>query len=140
MKKYWINTVSFDHLKRGIEGGFTQANHGKAINIKKLSKEDMIVFYSPKTKFENGEPLQKFTAIGIIADTEPYQVEMTQTFHPWRRNVKFLKCRQAPVQDLIDSLEFIKDKKKWGFPFRRGLFSIAEKDFKLISNAMNVEL
>ena len=93
MKKYWINTVSFDHLKRGIEGGFTQANHGKAINIKKLSKDDMIVFYSPKTKFENGEPLQKFTAIGIIADTEPYQVEMTQTFHPWRRNVKFLKCR-----------------------------------------------
>ena len=140
MKKYWINTVSFDHLKRGIEGGFTQANHGKAINIKKLSKEDMIVFYSPKTKFENGEPLQKFTAIGIIADTEPYQVEMTQTFHPWRRNVKFLKCRQAPVHDLIDSLEFIKDKKKWGFPFRRSLFTIAEKDFKLISNAMNVEL
>ena len=140
MKKYWINTVSFDHLKRGIEGGFTQANHGKAINIKKLSKDDMIVFYSPKTKFENGEPLQKFTAIGIIADTEPYQVEMTQTFHPWRRNVKFLKCSQAPVLDLIDSLEFIKDKKKWGFPFRRGLFTIAEKDFKLISNAMNVEL
>ena len=140
MKKYWINTVSFNHLKRGIGGGFTQANHGKAINIKKLSKEDMIVFYSPKTKFENGEPLQKFTAIGIIVDTEPYQVEMTHTFHPWRRNVKFLKCRQAPVLDLIDSLEFIKDKKKWGFPFRIGLFSIAEKDFKLISNAMNVEL
>ncbi len=46
--KYWINTVSFDHLERGIEGGFTQANHGKAINIKKLSKDDLIVFYSPK--------------------------------------------------------------------------------------------
>ncbi len=139
MRKYWINTVSFEHVQKGIKDGFTQADHGKAVNIKKLSKDDMIVFYSPKTKFKDGEPLQKFTAIGIIADTEPYQVEMTPTFHPWRRNVKFLKCTQVPVQDFIEKLDFIKDKKKWGFPFRRGLFQIEESDFKLIADAMNVE-
>ena len=26
---YWINTVSRDHVQRGVAGGFTQANHGK---------------------------------------------------------------------------------------------------------------
>lgn len=139
MKKYWINTVSFDHLQRGIEGEFTQANHGKAINIKKLSKDDMILFYSPKTKFEKGEPLQKFTAIGIVTYSDPYQIEMTPTFHPWRRNVNFLKCRQASINGLIEKLEFIKDKKKWGFPFRRGLFQISDKDFKLIADVMKAD-
>jgi predicted RNA-binding protein len=140
MKKYWVNTVSFDHLQKGIEGGFTQADHGKAVNIKKLSKDDFIVFYSPKTRFENGELLQKFTAVGKVMDTETYQVEMNPAFHPWRRKLEFIKCQQVPVKDLIDKLEFIKDKKKWGFPFRRGLFQISGNDFKLIADAMNVEL
>jgi EVE domain len=140
LKKYWINTVSFEHVQKGIEGGFTQADHGKAVNIKRLSIDDMVVFYSPKTKFENGKPLQKFTAIGIVTDAEPYQVEMTSTFHPWRCNIKFLKCEQSPIKDLIEKLEFIKDKKKWGFPFRRGLFGIPEKDFRLIADSMNVEI
>jgi hypothetical protein len=27
--RYWINTVSLEHVERGVEGGFTQADHGK---------------------------------------------------------------------------------------------------------------
>ncbi len=65
---------------------------------------------------------------------------MTPTFHPWRRRLKFIKCQQVSIKDLIDKLEFIKDKKKWGFPFRRGLFQIGDNDFKIIADAMNIEL
>ena len=36
--RYWINTVSHDHVKAGMEGGFTQANHGRATNLRRLSK------------------------------------------------------------------------------------------------------
>ena len=32
---YWINTVSRDHVQIGMAGGFTQANHGKATNLKR---------------------------------------------------------------------------------------------------------
>ena len=81
-KAYWINTVSREHVLTGVEGGFTQVDHGKATTLKKLSKDDLIVFYSPRTHFRGGEPLQKFTAIGRITDTELYQVEMSPTFHP----------------------------------------------------------
>jgi len=33
---YWINTISRDHVMRGVAGGFTQANHGKASGLKGL--------------------------------------------------------------------------------------------------------
>ncbi len=138
--KYWINTVSKDHVMRGVEGGFTQANHGAPYNLKRMSKGDFIVFYSPKTKYKNGEPLQCFTAIGECIDEKPYQAEMSPDFHPWRRNIKFLKCKETPIKNLISQLSFIKDKKKWGFPFRRGMFEIPENDFKIIADAMDVKI
>jgi len=87
---YWINTVSADHVQRGVAGGFTQANHGKPDMLRKMSRDDWVIFYSPKTAFENGEPLQAFTAIGWIIDDEPYQAQMSPKFHPWRHNMEFL--------------------------------------------------
>src|SRR3954469_24786729 len=92
--RYCINTVSYSHVKRGMEGGFTQANHGRATNLQRLSKDDLIAFYSPRTDFEGGEALQCFTAIARVLDEKPYQVEMTATFHPWRRQVELIPCEQ----------------------------------------------
>lgn len=71
--RYWVNTVSRDHLLRGVAGGFTQANHGRATGLRQLKRGDLVVFYSPKTAFEGGEPLQRFTALGRVADDEPYE-------------------------------------------------------------------
>ncbi len=137
---YWINTISHDHVLIGVQGGFTQAGHGKSSGLKKLAKGDFIVFYSPKTSLKDGKPLQKFTAIGQITDAQPYQVEMNPSFHPWRRNVKFLSCEPAPIKPLIEKLDFIKDKQKWGYLFRFGLFSIERSDFELIANSMKVQI
>jgi hypothetical protein len=137
--RYWINTVSREHVLRGIEGGFTQADHGRATRLRRLERGDWIVFYSPRTELRGGEPLQHFTAIGRIEDGEPYQVEMTPDFHPWRRRVDFLACREAPIRPLLEALDFIPDPKRWGFPFRRGLFEVGVDDFALIAEAMGVE-
>lgn len=134
--KYWINVVSKDHLQRGIAGGFTQANHGKPQGLRRLSKGDRIIFYSPKTAYEDGEPLQAFTAIAEVTDDEPYQVEMFENFHPFRRNVRFLATQDVPIKPLLDDLEFIEDKTRWGYRFRFGLFQINEHDYQLISSQM----
>src|SRR4051812_26414831 len=135
---YWINTVSRDHVQRGVTDGFTQANHGKATHLRQLAEGDLIVFYSPRTSYPDGDPLQRFTALGRVLDAQPYQAEMTPDFHPWRRRVEFLPCTEAPIQPLVASLDFIKDKHKWGFPFRRGLFQIGQEDFAQIIQAMQV--
>lgn len=133
--KYWINTISKEHVLRGAAGGFTQANHGKPQGIKRLKKGDLIVFYSGKTSYPNGEPYQKFTAMGRVTDDEPYQVEMTPTFHPFRRNVEFFDIKEADIKPMIEELSFIKDPSHWGFPFMRGLFEIPESDFEKIAAA-----
>jgi predicted RNA-binding protein len=137
--KYWINVVSRDHVRRGVEGGFTQANHGKDWALKKMSKGDWLIFYSPKTAYENGEPLQAFTAIGQIIDNQPYEATMSPSFHPWRRDIRFEKVHEAPIRPLIEHLEFIENKIQWGYKFRFGVIEIEEPDFYIIKNAMNVQ-
>jgi hypothetical protein len=134
--RYFINTISRAHVQKGIEGGFTQADHGDDKRLKRIAKGDAIVFYSPRTDFPDGEKLQLFTAIGDVLDEAPYEVEMTPDFKPWRRRLAFRECREAPVQPLIEHLSFIPDKKRWGFPFRRGLFEINQSDFETIAQAM----
>jgi len=122
LTRYWINTVSRDHVTAGVQGGFTQANHGRPTTLRRLDRGDWIAFYSPRTTYPDGEPLRRFTAIGRIEDDAVYQAEMTPTFHPWRRRVAFLPVEEAAIEPLIEDLAFITDKRRWGFPFRRGLF------------------
>ncbi len=136
---YWINTISKDHVLKGVEGGFTQAGHGKVMGVKRLREGDWIVFYSPKTSLKDGEVVQAFTALGWVMDEAPYQVAVSADWQPWRRKVEFVKCREMPIRPLIDELSFIKDKSRWGYPFHFGLFKIPEADFELIKNAMMSE-
>ena len=133
----WINTVSRNHVQRGVAGGFTQANHGKPHMLTRMKRGDWIVFYSPRTDFPDVAPLQAFTAIGEVTDDEPYQVEMSADFHPWRRNVDFAPANEAPIRPLIDDLDFIEDKARWGYKFRFGVFEISEHDLGVIRAAMD---
>lgn len=138
--RFWINTISRAHVRLGVAGGFTQADHGKDTRLRRLDREDVIAFYSPRTEMRAGDPVQAFTAIGRIADDEPYQVEMRSGFHPWRRRVVFLEAREAPIRSLVDGLDFVPDKQHWGYPFRRGLFEIGPEDMERIATAMGVDL
>lgn len=138
--RFWINTVSLDHVRAGVAGGYTQADHGKLTRLSRLSLGDLIVFYSPRTELRGGEALQGFTAIGQIIDEVPYQVKMRPDFHPWRRRIEFFASQQAPIRPLIATLSFITDKQHWGYPFRRGLFEIERPDFERIAAAMQASL
>ncbi len=134
--KYWINTVSKDHVLIGKKIGMVQANHGKLAPIKKLNTGDQILFYSPKTSLEKAEPLKAFTAIATIVDENIYQVELSNDFKPFRRNALYEDCKEVKIEPLIDKLDFIKNKKSWGYIFRFGLFQIGQHDFELICNKM----
>jgi hypothetical protein len=101
-----------------------------------MARGDWIVFYSPKTDYPDGEPLQAFTAIGQIVDDEPYQAEVSPDSQPWRRNVDFLDCAEAPIRPLIEELEFIEDPARWGYKFRFGVFKISDHDLEVIRSAM----
>ena len=136
MASCWINTISLEHVRGGVAGGFTQAGHGKDGLLRRLARGDTIAFYSPRTELRGGEPLQQFTALGTVTGEELYQVEMTHDFHPWRLAVDFLDVVPADIRPLLPALEFIPDKQRWGFPFRRGLFQIDESDMDVIRAAL----
>lgn len=138
-EKYWVTVVSKDHIKRGVAGSFMQANHGKSGSLKKLHANDWVIFYSPKVTYEGDEKLQAFIAIGQVADEKLYQHKMSDDFIPYRRNVKYYSCKDVPIVPLIGSLDFIRDKKAWGFRFRFGFFEIGERDFNLLKEKMLVQ-
>jgi len=137
--KYWIGTVSKDHVVRGHEGGFAQVGHGKGEPLRRMKAGDWLIYYSPRTSLHGGDPLQAFTAIGQIADDNTYQAEMGPDFHPWRRDVRYLDATEASIRPLLDDLSFTAGRPNWGFAFRRGHFEITEGDFWLIAEALGIE-
>ncbi len=134
--KFWINTISRDHVKIGEQEGIVQAGHGRRRPLERLSMGDRMLFYSPKTSLEDGEKLQAFTALATIADEEIYQVEVTKDFQPWRRKAIFEQVEEQSIRPLITQLDFIENPRYWGIPFRRGLFEINRGDFEIIYTQM----
>ena len=134
--KYWVNVVSKDHTQRGVSGGFMQSCHGKQGPLKRMQKDDWVIFYSPKDSMQGTIKCQAFTAIGQVKDDLVYSFQMTDDFIPFRRNVSFQSCTEVPIVPLISQLSFIRDKRYWGAPFRFGFFEISEDDFNLISKSM----
>ena len=133
---YWINTISKDHVMIGKESEFVQAGHGKKKSLEKLQPGDYTIFYSPKTSLENGKPVRAFTAIAKIKEGDIYRVVIDDNFQPYRRDAEYENCQEIPIKPLIEQLEFITNKKHWGFRFRFGLFEINQHDFELIYQLM----
>jgi hypothetical protein len=134
-----VSTASLDHVDGAIEGGFTQADHGANTRLRHLAPGDGLVFYSPRTSLQGGDPVQQFTAVATVTGAEPYQVTVTDALRPWRLAVRFVPCTRVAAKPLAEKLSFVTDPAHWGLPFRRGLFAIPEADFQVIAEAMAVD-
>jgi len=106
--------------------------------MKRMRAGDLIIFYSPKLRFEGRQPYKKFSAVARVKEGEAYQTDMGGGFRPFRRDVEFLSCEEADIQPLIERLTFIRKKESWGFVFRFGFFEIPRKDFETISRKMQL--
>jgi hypothetical protein len=140
-RNYWIGVVSKDHVARGVAGGFTQLNHGKAGPLERMRAGDGFAFYSPRLSYPDGAPLQAFTAIGRVRDGIVYQASreadaMADGFVPFRLRVDYLPAHDAPIKPLIEALSFIRSKAHWGAAFRFGYLRVPEEDFARIAAAM----
>jgi hypothetical protein len=137
-KRFWIAVVSKEHVLRGVEGNYMQACHGKKAPLAKMKKGDGFLFYSSKISLKGDEKCQAFTAIGEVKDDIVYQFQMSESFIPFRRNIDFFKSENVSILPLIEDLEFIQDKKYWGYNFRYGFLEIGEKDFNFIQSKMRI--
>ena len=128
-RNYWIGVASKDHVDIAIAGSFTQLNHGKAAPLERMRAGDGFVFYSPRTAYPGGDPLQSFTAIGRIRDGSVYQASVGDAFRPFRVDVDYFSARPAPIKPLLEQLSFIRSKTHWGAAFRFGTVRVPEADF-----------
>lgn len=134
--RYWVGVASKDHVARGVSGGFCQLCHGKGQPLKRMGQGDWIIYYSPKEIFGGDEPCQQFTAIGRVQGDDVYQFEMAPGFIPFRRDINFLPAQPVDIRPLINQLNFIQNKSRWGYAFRFGHIEISQDDFELISSKM----
>lgn len=136
MSRYWLAVASADHVARGRAGGFMQVNHGKAAPLRRLMPGDGIVYYSPTQVFGAKDGLRCFTAIGAVAEGEPYRGAMAGGFEPFRRDVAWREAAPAAIEPMLDRLELSRGKPNWGYALRLGLIEIGAADFATIAAAM----
>jgi hypothetical protein len=134
----WIAVASAEHVRRGRTDGFMQVCHGKGAPLRRIRPGDRVAYYSPTLVFGRKERLQAFTAIGTVRDGEPYQFERGEHFCPFRRDVAWLDAQEAPIQPLLERLEFSAGVKNWGYQLRFGLFAISDLDMTVIAAAMRI--
>jgi len=101
-----------------------------------MKKNDFIIYYSGKQTVGKPDKCQEFTAIGQVCDDAIYSFQMSEDFCPLRRNIEFLQSEDISILPLLEELQFIQNKKSWGYPFRFGFFEINQHDFDLISSQM----
>jgi hypothetical protein len=134
----WLGVVSAEHARIAASQGFIQLNHGKRHNLLRLSPGDGFVIYSPTERFGEKTPLRAFTALGVVADREPYLADFMNmgahgTIRPWRRRVDFLSVQPAALHDVRLQLT---QQPNWGYQLRRGLVGLPTEDFEALRLAM----
>jgi hypothetical protein len=137
-RRYWLAVACAKHVRIGRANGFMQVNHGKEAPLKRIKPGDGIVYYSPSVAMGEKDGFQHFTAIGYVADGEPYRALMMPG-QPWRRNVDWLDAPEQPLLPLLGWLDFTQEK-NWGYRLRRGLVSFGQTDFEFLEEIMTSEL
>ncbi|MEO8542377.1 MAG: EVE domain-containing protein [Burkholderiaceae bacterium] len=138
----WIAVASAEHARRGcatLEQGYMQVCHGKVAPLKRVGPGDRVVYYAPTVTMGGKDKLQSFVSIGIVQPGEPYPFDMGGGFVPYRLNVIYAAAREAPIAPLLDQLEFVEDRSRWGYKFRFGLFRVNDHDMSLIANSMKAK-
>lgn len=118
--------------------GFMQVCHGKQAPLKRLRAGDLVAYYAPAQTMGGKDGLQSFVAIGEVQAGDPYLFDMGGGFVPYRRDVRYWSARSTPIAPLLDHMQFVEDRRRWGYKFRLGLFEIPATDMQLIANAMQV--
>jgi hypothetical protein len=100
--RHWVVVASRDHARRGVEGGFIMANHGKRAPVSRMSRGDGILVYSPTTTFPRGEPLRAVTIVGEVTSDEPEPSEVIAG--GFRRAANLREVEPLPLDRIRDHL------------------------------------
>ena len=134
----WIVVACADHVRRGVALGVIQAWHGGAEPLRRIVPASRVACYSPTESFRGRDPLQRFTAFGIVLDEGIFQVDLGNGFRPCRRRVRYVHACEAAIDVLCDDPDFGFSESEWDERLRLGLLRIGENSMDAITRAMLV--
>lgn len=134
MSRGWLGVVCAAHVRRGIELGIAQINHGKRAPLARMLPGDTLIYYSPTQRLGDRSPYQCFTAIGTVADEEIWQAD-EGGFTPYRRRIDYIATSHVPLVGLKSQLRLTRDS-NWGYQLRFGLVPLEADDVAVISQAL----
>ena len=134
MSRGWLGVVSAAHVRRGVELGIAQINHGKRAPLARMQPGDTLVYYSPTQQRGDRTPYQCFTAIGTVADDDIWQADEGD-FTPYRRRIDYLAATPVPLAALRPRLH-LTEEPNWGYQLRYGLVPLDAHDVQIIREAM----
>lgn len=141
--KHWIAVASAEHALRGRHHqprGFMQVCHGKRSPLARVQPGDIVAYYAPALTMGGKDRLQSFVSLGVVLAGLPYAHDMGGGFVPYRRDVRYVRTSSAAILPLLDELEFVVDRQRWGYKFRLGLFEINQADMQRIARAMQADM
>jgi len=121
-RRHWVIVVSRDHARRGLQGGFIMANHGKRDGIARMARGDGILVYSPTTTYPRGEPLRAITMVGEVTGDAPEPSEVIPG--GFRRAASLREIEPLPLDDVREHLPVSR--------IRFGLFEIPAADAEAV--------
>jgi len=142
-RRNWIAVACREHALRGCaqpDQGFMQVCHGRRAPLQRLEPGDRVVHYSPIHTMGGKDKVQAFVAAGLVLPGQPYPFDMGGGFVPHRRDVAYLPVQPARIEPLLDDLEFVENRQRWGYKFRFGLFEVGPTDMRRILHAMQAPL
>ena len=140
VSRSWLAVASGEHVERGRAGGFMQVCHGKAAPLRRVQPGDRVVYYSPTVSFQGRDRLQAFTAVGVVKEGEPYPFDMGGGFRPFRRDVRWLAARAAPVAPLVAAPQSVGRDAALGVPAAGGAAAGERAGRETIARAMGAAL
>lgn len=148
--KNWIYVYTKKQADECIKFGFLQATSRKKSFLQKLSLGDEVILYCGSEDIGKKSSIQSFLAIGKVTENSLYEffpdfvsfkkdgeVFMKKTQEPFFRiKMEFYLQAEVKIKPIIEDLEFIKNKEKWGVTFLNYQIQISEKDFLLVKKLM----
>lgn len=134
MSRGWLGVVPAAHVRRGMELGIAQLNHGKRAPLARMQPGDTLVYYSPTQQLGDRAPYRCFTAIGIVADADIWQADEGD-FIPYQRRIEYLSALPVPLDELRTRLHLTQEP-NWGYQLRYGLVPLDAHDVQIIKETM----
>ena len=101
-RRRWVIVASRDHARRGVNGGFVMANHGKRSPLARMSAGYGVLKYSPTTTYPRGEPLRALTIVGEVTGDEPEPSDVIPD--GFRRAARLREIEPLPLEEIREHL------------------------------------